>query len=162
MISRRRLVQGSCALATLAVVRGAAAANAPASIVVTKDPNCGCCNGWVEHLQQAGFSVKVRDVPDINRAKARLGVPADLAACHTAEVEGYVIEGHVPASALRRFLIERPNAKGLAVRGMPVGSPGMEIPNTPPDEYDVIEFGRERRVYARFHGAVELPISAPR
>jgi hypothetical protein len=110
----------------------------------------------VEHLRQAGFSVEVRDVPDVNRMKARLGVPSDLAACHTAEVSGYVVEGHVPASALRRFLDEKPNAKGLAVAGMPVGSPGMEVPDAPPDTYDVILFGPNRRVYARFKGAVEL------
>jgi hypothetical protein len=88
--------------------------------------------------------------------KARLGVPADLAACHTAEVAGYVIEGHVPASAVRRFLAEKPNAKGLAVPGMPVGSPGMEIPGTEPEEYEVVLFGPERRTYARFRGTTEL------
>ena len=100
--------------------------------------------------------MQVRDVTDISRLKARLGVPSDLAACHTAEVSGYVIEGHVPASAVRRFLGEKPKAKGLAVPGMPVGSPGMEVAGTPPEEYDVILFGQTRRVYARFKGAVEL------
>jgi hypothetical protein len=129
---------------------------ADATVVVSKDPNCGCCADWVEHLRQAGFIVEVRDVPDINRVKARLGVPADLAACHTAQVRGYVIEGHVPASALRRFLHEKPNAKGLAVPGMPIGSPGMEMPNAPPEEYDVVLFGPLRRVYARFRGSTEL------
>ena len=126
------------------------------TIAVTKDPNCDCCSGWVEHLRQAGFAVQVRDVPDVNRVKARLGVPSDLAACHTAQVSGYVIEGHVPAPALRRFLNEKPNAKGLAVRGMPVGSPGMEVPGSPPEEYNVVLFGPTRRTYARFKGAVEL------
>jgi hypothetical protein len=108
-------------------------------------------------LRQAGFAVEVRDAADLNRVKARLGVPADLAACHSAEVSGYVIEGHVPAVAVRRLLKERPDAVGLAVAGMPVGSPGMEVPGTPPAEYDVILFGRMRRTYARFKGAVELP-----
>jgi hypothetical protein len=126
------------------------------TIAVTKDPNCDCCSGWVEHLRQAGFDVEVRDVPDVTRVKARLGVPSDLAACHTAQVSGYVIEGHVPASALRRFLKEKPAAKGLAVRGMPVGSPGMEVPGSSPEEYNVILFGPTRRTYARFKGAVEL------
>jgi hypothetical protein len=153
-IARRRALQGLCALALLAGARASRAAET--SIVVTKDPNCGCCTGWVAHLRQAGFAVEVRDVPDVNRVKARLGVPADLQACHTAEVAGYVIEGHVPASALRRFLQEKPDARGLAVAGMPVGSPGMEVPNTPPDEYDVIQFGPQRRTYARFRGAEEL------
>ena len=154
MIARRHAL-GLCALALLAGARYAFAAEP--TIAVSKDPNCGCCNGWVEHLRQAGFAVEVRDVPDVNRVKARLGVPSDLAACHTAEVSGYVIEGHVPAAALRRFLRERPDAKGLAVAGMPVGSPGMEVPDTPPDEYRVILFGPQRRTYARFRGAVELP-----
>jgi hypothetical protein len=155
MIARRRALQGLGAIALLAGARGTLAAEP--RITVTKDPNCGCCSGWVAHLRQAGFEVDVRDVTDLNRVKARLGVPHDLAACHTAEVSGYVIEGHVPAAALRRFLGERPNARGLAVAGMPVGSPGMEVPGTPPDEYDVILFGSTRRVYARFKGADELP-----
>ena len=151
MIGRRTVLLAAFGLAATRVSDAA-----EPTVVVTKDPNCGCCAGWVKHLQQAGFTIEVRDVPDVNRVKARLGVPADLAACHTAEVSGYVIEGHVPASVLRRFLNERPKAKGLAVRGMPVGSPGMEMADTPPDEYSVILFGPTRRTYARFKGAVEL------
>jgi hypothetical protein len=154
MIVRRNALLGLSALALLAGASRSLAADP--TITVTKDPNCGCCSGWVEHLRQAGFAVQVRDVPDVNRVKARLGVPSDLAACHTAEVSGYVIEGHVPAAALRRLLDEKPNAKGLAVAGMPVGSPGMEVPDTPPDTYDVILFGPSRRTYARFRGAVEI------
>jgi hypothetical protein len=154
MIARRHALQGLCALALFAGVRSALAGGS--TITVSKDPSCGCCGGWVEHLRQAGFAVEVRDVPDVNRVKARLGVPSDLAACHTAEVSGYVIEGHVPAAALRRFLNEKPNAKGLAVPGMPVGSPGMEVPDTPPEEYRVILFGAQRRIYARFKGSHEL------
>jgi hypothetical protein len=121
-----------------------------------KTPTAAACSDWVEHLRQAGFVADVRDVSDINRVKVRLRVPPDLAACHTAEVSGYVIEGHVPASALRRFLGEKPNAKDLAVAGMPVGSPGMEVPDTPPDEYSVILFGRDRRMHARHLGSMEL------
>jgi hypothetical protein len=155
MIARRGALQKLIALAIIAGARPSFAAEASA-IVVSKDPNCGCCTGWVEHLRRAGFAVEVRDVPDVNRVRARLGVPADLAGCHTAQVSSYVMEGHVPASALRRFLNEKPNAKGLAVAGMPVGSPGMEVPNMPPDEYDVILFGTQRRVYARFKGSVEI------
>jgi hypothetical protein len=154
MIVRRNVLLGLSALALLAGASRSLAADP--TITVTKDPNCGCCSGWVEHLRQAGFAVEVRDVPDVNRVKARLGVPSDLAACHTAEVSGYVIEGHVPAAALRRLLDEKPNAKGLAVAGMPVGSTGMEVPGTPPDTYDVILFGPSRRTYARFRGAVEI------
>jgi len=153
-MNRRRVMIGMSAFVSLASVRLSRAAGP--TIVVTKDPNCGCCNGWVDHLRESAFAVEVRDVGDVNRIKARLGVPDDLVSCHTAEVMGYVIEGHVPAPALRRLLMERPNARGLAVPGMPVGSPGMEIPGTPPDEYDVILFGPNRRVYARFRGATEL------
>jgi hypothetical protein len=100
--------------------------------------------------------VEVRDVSDVNRIKARLGVPNDLASCHTALVAGYVIEGHVPAAAIRRLLVEKPGAKGLAVPGMPIGSPGMEVPDKSPVEYKVILFGQTRHIYARFRGEVEL------
>jgi hypothetical protein len=144
-------------LLSLAAVATARAGNAAGTtIVVSKDPNCGCCVGWAEHLRASGFTVDVRDLTDLAPVKARLGVPGDLAACHTAEVGGYVIEGHVPASAIRRLLSEKPQAKGLAVPGMPTGSPGMEVPGSPPEEYTVILFGDTRRTYARFKGATEL------
>jgi hypothetical protein len=124
------------------------------AITVHKDPNCGCCSGWVQHLQEAGFATKVIETKDIDAVKTRLGVPADLAACHTAEVSGYVVEGHVPAPALRRFLAEKPNATGLAVPGMPVGSPGME--GGSPEPYQVVLFAPDgRRTYAQFLGARE-------
>src|SRR3954465_10943112 len=84
-------------------------------ITVHRDPNCGCCLGWVQHLWKAGFPTKVLETKDLDAVKARLSVPDDLAACHTAEVLEYVIEGHVPAVALQRFLVEKPNATGLAV-----------------------------------------------
>ena len=120
-------------------------------ITVHKDPTCGCCSGWVQHLQDAGFVTKVFDTTDIDAVKKRLGVPDDLAACHTAEVAGYVIEGHVPAAALKLFLAEKPNATGLAVPGMPIGSPGME--GGKPEKYDVVLFGPDgRRTYVSFIG----------
>jgi hypothetical protein len=120
-------------------------------ITVHKDPNCGCCGGWVQHLQKAGFPTKVIETRDLDTVKTRLKVPDDLAACHTAEVAGYVIEGHVPASALKRFLAEKPDATGLAVPGMPVGSPGME--GGTPERYDVVVFGANgRRTYMSFIG----------
>src|SRR5207253_6925750 len=84
-------------------------------VTVHKDPNCGCCTGWVRHLQKAGFTVRTVETADLDATKTRLGVPADLAACHTAQVATYVVEGHVPAVALKRFLAEKPNATGLAV-----------------------------------------------
>jgi hypothetical protein len=102
-------------------------------------------------LQNAGFVTKVLETRDLDAVKTRLGVPDDLAACHTAEVMGYVIEGHVPAEALRRFLAEKPNAAGLAVPGMPIGSPGME--GGTPEKYDVVLFGANgRRTYMSFVG----------
>lgn len=120
-------------------------------ITVHKDPSCGCCSGWVEHLQKSGFGTKILDTGDLAALKQRLGVPDDLAACHTAEAAGYIIEGHVPAIALKRFLAEKPAARGLAVPGMPIGSPGME--GGKPEKYDVILFGpHERRTYMRFIG----------
>jgi hypothetical protein len=120
-------------------------------ITVHRDPNCGCCLGWVQHLQKAGFPTKVLETKDLDAVKARLGVPDDLAACHTAVISDYVIEGHVPAVALKRFLAEKPNATGLAVPGMPVGSPGME--GGKPEPYEVILFGPAgRRSYMRFVG----------
>ena len=120
-------------------------------VTVHKDPSCGCCSGWVRHLQQAGFTVKTIETADLDPVKMRLGVPNDLAACHTAQIAGYVIEGHVPAVALKRFLNEKPSAIGLAVPGMPVGSPGMEGGNAEP--YDVVMFGPAGRgSYMRFVG----------
>lgn len=159
-LSRRTVL---FALASAAVVAMARTGNAAVpTVVVSKDPRCGCCNGWVEHLRASGFVVEARDVTDLATVKARLGVPADLASCHTAEIAGYVIEGHVPASAIRRLLREKPQARGLAVPGMPVGSPGMEVPGTAPEEYAVILFGRERRQYGRFTSGREIIIAPPK
>jgi hypothetical protein len=154
MFTRRLVSTGIVVFAVAGTVRAGNAVEP--TIRVTKDPNCDCCSGWVAHLRQAGFATAVTDTNDLAAVKARLGVPPDLAACHTAEVAGYVLEGHVPASLVRRLLREKPAAKGLAVAGMPTGSPGMEVPGTPPEEYDVILFGRERRTYARMKGSTEL------
>ena len=110
--------------AALGVV-ACAQANA-ATIAVVKDPNCGCCTHWVEYLRRSGFQVTVTDTPDQPRISARMGVPDDLRGCHSATIDGYVIEGHVPAEDIRRLLSERPDARGIAVPGMPMGSPGME------------------------------------
>jgi hypothetical protein len=126
-------------------------------MVVTRDPSCGCCSAWVEHIRSAGFAVEVIESNDLAALKLRLGIPGHLAACHTAEIEGYVLEGHVPALAIKRLLIERPAATGLAVPGMPIGSPGMEVSGAPDERYDVTLFGLPgQRVYARFQGAQEL------
>jgi hypothetical protein len=130
---------------------GTLSAAAQPVVTVHRDPNCGCCLGWVQHLQKAGFPTKVLDSTDLDAVKTRLGVPDDLAACHTAEVSSYVIEGHVPAVALKRLLAEKPEAIGLAVPGMPIGSPGME--GGSPEKYEVVLFGPSgRRSYMRFLG----------
>jgi hypothetical protein len=146
-MSRRSILM---LVAGAAVVHAAGSRAAEAQeITVHKDPSCGCCSGWVRHLQEAGFAVKAIDISELEAVKTRLGVPTDLAACHTAEVAGYVVEGHVPAFALQRFLAEKPEAAGLAVPGMPIGSPGME--GSAPEPYDVVLFGpKGRRTYMRF------------
>jgi hypothetical protein len=127
------------------------AAAAEPVITVHKDPNCGCCAGWVGHLQRAGFPTEVIETRNLDAVNTRFKVPDDLAACHTAEVAGYVIEGHVPAIALKRLLAEKPDATGLAVPGMPVGSPGME--GGTPERYDVVLFGLNgRRTFMSFIG----------
>ncbi|MCE7031365.1 DUF411 domain-containing protein [Lysobacter sp. GX 14042] len=97
-------------------------------VVMHKSPTCGCCGKWAEHMQEAGFRVETRLADDMGLIKQRAGVPVDKASCHTAEVDGYFIEGHVPAADVKRLLAERPDARGLAVPGMPIGSPGMEVP----------------------------------
>lgn len=109
------------------------------AMVVFRDPTCGCCHKWVEHLTANGFAVTVHDAPSMKAIKARLGVPAELASCHTGEIGGYVIEGHVPAAAIQRLLAEKPQGRGLAVPGMPIGSPGME--GGAPEIYEVTLFG---------------------
>jgi len=130
-------------------------AQTPTPITVHRDPDCGCCGGWIAHLQGAGFAPTVVATRDLEAVRQRLGVPAALASCHTAEVEGYVVEGHVPASAIRRLLAQRPQAKGVAVPGMPIGSPGME--GGAPQTYEVVLFGPQgHRTFARYRGGSEL------
>jgi hypothetical protein len=146
----RRSILGLVA-AALFVPRSSAFAQT-SNILVHKDPDCGCCTGWVRHLEDAGFAVTVEETTDLQPVKKRLGVPADLAACHTAEVDGYVLEGHVPAVAVRRLLEKRPTAIGLAVPGMPAGSPGMEGGTR--QRYDVVLFGPNgRQPFMHFVGA---------
>ncbi len=138
-------------LAAAALALPARAADRP-PMRVHKDPNCGCCNGWITHLEQAGFAVAAYETSRISAVKTRLGVPPELASCHTAEIGDYVIEGHVPAAAIDRLLAERPQAKGLAVPGMPAGSPGME--GSEPEIYEVMLFGPAgTRSFGRYKGA---------
>ena len=125
---RQALVLGFAAAGTALVWAENARAAAPKPVVeVWKDPNCGCCKDWITHLQGAGFQVTVFDKGN-NTARAALGMPQQFGSCHTARVQGYVIEGHVPASDIKRLLADKPQALGLAVPGMPVGSPGMDGP----------------------------------
>lgn len=117
---------------TAAPATRAAQSPAPAALpqlLVHKSPSCGCCVHWVEHMREAGFTVDVRDVDDMQAIKDRVGVPTGKASCHTAEVAGYFIEGHVPAADVKRLLAEAPKARGLTAPGMPLGSPGMELPD---------------------------------
>lgn len=120
-----------------------------ADIVVYKSPTCGCCGKWVKHMEDAGFSVDVENRRDLTPIKAELGVPGRMQSCHTAKVGDYIVEGHVPADVVKRMLDEKPDIKGLAVPGMPMGSPGMEGPRN--DPYNVIAIGNDGRleVFAR-------------
>lgn len=117
-----------------------APAPAPAAlplVVVHKSPSCGCCGLWVDHMRHAGFQVEVRDEDNLNPVKEQVGVPYGKGSCHTAEVGGYFIEGHVPAADVKRLLAEKPDAKGLVLPGMPMGSPGMEMPDGHSEPYTV-------------------------
>jgi hypothetical protein len=143
-----RFLLGAGTLAVLAVFASAfspAQARDTASatkMTVFKDPNCGCCKEWVEHLRKHGFEVTSRDTSDVPAVKRTARVPDQLHSCHTAFVNGYVVEGHVPAADVQRMLTEKPRIAGIAVPGMPVGSPGMEM-GSRRDRYDVVAFNRD-------------------
>ncbi len=124
-------------------VQGEVAAATP--VVVYKTPTCGCCSKWVTHLEEAGFEVETRDMDDLSALKAEMGVGPQLQSCHTAVVGEYVVEGHVPADAIVKMLEEQPEIAGLAVPGMPVGSPGMEQ-GSRVDPYDILAFDRTGNV----------------
>jgi hypothetical protein len=139
-----RHVFASALIAALVAVNSPASAQRPASTVqVYKSPTCGCCANWVKHLQQHGFKTQVTETENVADIKAQHKVPARAQSCHTAVVDGYVLEGHVPASDVQRLLKERPAVIGLAVPGMPIGSPGMEVPNVKPQAYDVVTFDKQ-------------------
>ena len=109
-------------------------------VEVYKSPTCGCCSKWVDHLRDAGFEVRTTEMRDLADLKASHGIPRHLESCHTALVAGYVLEGHVPATDIQRLLLERPAVRGLAVPGMPIGSPGMELPGRKAEPYEVVAF----------------------
>lgn len=138
LIRPRRLL-ASALLALAGIVPAFAAGN---EVTMYKDPNCGCCGKWAEHMRAHGFSVKEIATPQMGEVKRTAGVPQALGSCHTAKVGGYVIEGHVPAADVRRMLTEKLAIAGLSAPGMPQGSPGMEGPY-PADRYDVVSFDAE-------------------
>jgi hypothetical protein len=143
-------------LATAALGAARTAAAQPLRVEVWRDPTCGCCSGWVDHLRAADFAVEDRIVPSVAPARRMLGTPSNLLSCHAARVAGFALEGHVPAPAIRRLLAERPaGIVGLAVPAMPIGTPGMEVPGHAPDTYDVIAWRADgsHRPFMRFTGA---------
>ena len=139
----------------LAIVLAASSTTAIAAalpvVAVYKTPWCGCCKLWVEHLRKAGFTVEVHDVEDLDAEKDRMGVPADKRSCHTAQVAGYYVEGHVPAAGIKRLLKDKPKAEGLVLPGMPMGSPGMEMPDgrTQPFAVELVDAKGQATVFAR-------------
>lgn len=121
-------------------------------VLVYKSPTCQCCSVWVDHLEAAGFEVTVTHEANVMPTKQRLGVPAGMGSCHTAVVDGYVIEGHVPADDIKRLLAERPEATGLAVPGMPIGSPGMEMGDRrDPYHVYIIDKKTTPAIYSSYH-----------
>jgi hypothetical protein len=148
MISRRRFLASSAI--GLVSARTLFAAEPTFVITVFKDPDCLCCIKWIAHLSANGFVVNGQNSPKMDQVKTRMGVPTAMQSCHTAVVDRYVIEGHVPADVIKKFLAEKTAFLGLAVPGMPKGSPGMEMGGTA-DHYDVLAFNRDgtSRVYAK-------------
>lgn len=153
MDRRRLLLSAAGAVAALSAPVFAKPA-APLAIKVYKDPSCGCCGAWVDHLKSAGFTVTVEERADLSELKEKLGVPSDLASCHTGVINGFAIEGHVPAADIKRLIKTRTKGNGLAVAGMPVNSPGMEMAGAPNEAYTVWLFqaNGKRRAFAK-HGA---------
>ncbi|SFJ16931.1 DUF411 domain-containing protein [Albimonas pacifica] len=143
-LSRRALLLGALSTAALPLVAPGRASAATTAMTVMKDPSCGCCGAWVEIMQAEGFEIAVEEMGNapLVRRKIELGVPQEAVSCHTGLIEGYVVEGHVPAADIRRLLEERPDAVGLAVPGMPWGSPGMG-PEDEREAYDVVLIGRD-------------------
>jgi len=136
-LTRRHYLTALIAAASLPML--ATAGPAKIAVEVWKDPSCGCCKDWIAHMESNGFTLTVHDTGNA-AARQRLGLPQRLASCHTAQVEGYVLEGHIPAADVRRLLKDKPQALGLAVPGMPLGSPGMDGPvyQGRKDPYDVL------------------------
>ena len=141
-LNRRQLLS---VLSAVAVAGVRPLAQKGPAIQVYKDPTCGCCALWVEHLRKAGFSATVTDAADMTAVKDKHGVPQKARSCHTAVVDGYVVEGHVPVEDVQRLLKQRPAVTGLGVPGMPIGSLGMEVAGMKPQPYDVLAFDKSGR-----------------
>ena len=124
-------------IATFVYTSGQSSSQA-ADIIVYKDPNCGCCTAWAEHLHDSGLSVKVVESEDMDTIKKQYGVPYEMQSCHTAKVGDYFVEGHVPAEHIKWVMSENPDINGLSVPGMPVGSPGMDMGDGTVEVYDVV------------------------
>ena len=132
-------------------------ASAEPEMTVYKSPTCGCCGKWITHMEENGFKVKAVDMIEMNIVKEKYGITRNLASCHTAIIDGYYIEGHVPAADVKRLLAEKTDSKGLTVPGMPVGSPGMQVPGQAPEDYDVVIFSASRQhVFARYRGLQQI------
>lgn len=134
---KRRNFLSAVAAAAAATSLPALGASSLPEVEVFKNPDCGCCGAWVEHLKAAGFPVKVHETPDTSTVRKRHGIPDEFGSCHTGLVSGYAVEGHVPAEDIKRLLAKKPAAAGLSVPGMPVGSPGMEV-GSRKDPYQVL------------------------
>jgi hypothetical protein len=149
MLNRRKFVQRAGGLVLFSLASRRLLAELPLAqaggtpITVYKSSTCGCCVKWVDYLRANRFGPTVHDREDMETLKDELGVPQEVRSCHTAEVAGYLIEGHVPASDIRRLLAERPKLAGLAVPGMPSSTPGMAEPGAPTGGYDVMAFGKK-------------------
>jgi hypothetical protein len=141
-MDRREWIVRTAALSASLATGRALTAPLP-EMVVYKSATCGCCNDWVKHLRKSGLTVKTVDVSDLGAIRQRFGVPDRLAACHTAVIGGYVVEGHVPATAVKRLLAEKPSVVGISVPGMPNGSPGMDGPN--PEAFSAVVFDERGR-----------------
>lgn len=142
-------------IGTLAAAIVVAQKPAPTVVDVFRSPTCGCCMKWVDHLKQAGFDVKVKELDQeaLDNLKQHHGIPAAAQSCHTARVAGYTVEGHVPADAVQKLLKEKPAVSGIAVGGMPMGSPGMEVPSGRKQPFDVVTFGKTgaTKVFASYN-----------
>lgn len=141
----KRVVMMTIAAAVLSSPGAIAARQRGTTVDVYKTLTCGCCTKWVEHLQAHGFTVRSTNLQDLSEVKRKHHVPQRLQSCHTGVVNGYVLEGHVPATDVQRLLEERPAVAGLAVPGMPTGSPGMEVQGARAQPYDVIAFEKDGR-----------------